>query len=684
MRVESQRSSVLACAALAWTICTAANAFADANDPPSRVARLAFAQGSISFQPAGTQDWVAAPLNRPLTTGDKLWADRDGRVELQLDDSVIRLSSNTALSFLNLDDNVTQVQLTGGTLIVNVRNLGDSENYEIDTPNLAFSVLRPGVYRVQVDDSGNTTIGVRSGQGEVTGAGFAYPVHAGENDLFTGTDPLTETAQADNGPDAFESWSADRDSHWQQRAADRYVSPDVVGYQDLDDYGSWQQTPDYGYVWFPRAVPVGWAPYHVGHWAYIPPWGYTWIDDQPWGFAPFHYGRWCYVHSAWGWIPAPPHPQVAVYVRPVYAPALVAWVGAGAAIAWFALGPREVYVPSYPASRGYFDHVNVSNTTVNTTVINNVYNTTIVNNNTTGASRFRYVNRGVPGAVAATSARAFTTAQPIARNPVRIDPHALASAQVRPLAPAEVPTRQALIGAGRPSSAKPPATVENRTVVARTTPPPRPPAFAARETAIKNNGGKPLSLAQVRQLEPAQPANRVVRIAPAATPIARPGSPPATMHPPVRTDRPPSAAGAAGHPPAAATHPNELPPLAHPPSPNGANSALEREHLQEQQRLLAEQNAERQRVQQQQEQQHQQFAQQQADAARKAQMEQQHLRETQALQQQQMQQAQQMQQRQVEQRQQLQQQQEQRQQAQRREPPKQPKPAPHSNERRPQ
>jgi ferric-dicitrate binding protein FerR (iron transport regulator) len=120
-------------------------AAADADDPPTRVARLADAEGSVSFQPGGTEDWIAAPLNRPLTTGDKLWSDRDGRVELQLDGSFLRLASNTAVSFLNLGDEVTQVQLSAGTLLVRVRQLADNETYEIDTPNLAFSILRPGL-----------------------------------------------------------------------------------------------------------------------------------------------------------------------------------------------------------------------------------------------------------------------------------------------------------------------------------------------------------------------------------------------------------------------------------------------------------------------------------------------------------------------------------------------------------
>ena len=106
------------------------------------------------------------------------------------------------------------------------------------------------------------------------------------------------------------------------------------------------------------------------------------IRDRPWGFAPFHYGRWVWAGNAWGWCPAAPRPRFGPYVRPVYAPALVAWVGAGAGVAWFALGPREVYVPSYHVSPDYVRNINISNTTVNRTVITNVYNTTIINNKT--------------------------------------------------------------------------------------------------------------------------------------------------------------------------------------------------------------------------------------------------------------------------------------------------------------
>src|SRR5580704_2516591 len=327
-RKRALKLFVLLCVATALAT-FAPRALADDDDPPSRVARLAYTQGSVSFQPAGTQDWVTAGLNRPVTTGDKLWSDNDGRIELQLDGSLLRLSNNTGFSFLNLSDRVTQVQLTAGTLLVRVRRLDQDETYEIDTPNLAFSVLRPGVYRISVNEAGDSTaIRIRSGEGEVSGGGAAYTVHANDSVIFSGTDQLSAESEGNsNGEDQFDSWAANRDRHYENSRSARYVSPDVVGYEDLDDHGSWRQTPDNGNVWFPRTTEANWAPYHNGHWDYIEPWGYTWVDDEPWGFAPFHYGRWVSYQGSWGWVPAPPRSEGVAYVRPVYAPALVAWVG---------------------------------------------------------------------------------------------------------------------------------------------------------------------------------------------------------------------------------------------------------------------------------------------------------------------------------------------------------------------
>src|SRR5712664_3544323 len=552
MRKHLLKLTSLLSVALAVALFVPQRAAADEDDPPSRVARLSYAHGTVSFNPAGTDDWVSAVVNRPITTGDKLWTDNGSRAELHIGSAAIRLSSNTGFSFLNLDDRTAQIRVTEGTLNVRVRRLEEDETFEIDTPNLAFSVLRPGNYKIDVNEAGDTTVvTVRDGEGEVTGGGSAYTIHARETGTFAGIDQLDADVQRFSpDEDDFDHWCYDRDRHADHSTSARYVSTDVIGYDDLDDYGGWRDAPEYGHVWFPHTTVVGWAPYRYGHWVWISPWGWTWVDDEPWGFAPFHYGRWVAVGGVWGWVPCAPRAVVGIaYVRPVYAPALVAWVGGphfamgvavggGAAVGWFPLGPREVYVPSYHVSRTYVNNVNISNTTVNTTVVNNYYNTNVVNNNTT-VTNVRYVNQGVPGAVTATSAQVLTTSQPVARNVVRADERQMASAQVAVRAPAMAPERQAFVGAGQPASARPPERIENRAVVARTAPPPPPPSVERQQVAIRQNGGQRFAVSQARQIEPQQRTVAApVRIAPPARPAQhqndagnRPGQPQNNVRP---------------------------------------------------------------------------------------------------------------------------------------------------------
>ncbi|HEY2461175.1 MAG TPA: DUF6600 domain-containing protein [Candidatus Acidoferrum sp.] len=656
-------------------------AAADDDDPPSRVARLALVNGSVSFNPAGTDDWVSAVVNRPMTTGDKLWSDADSRAELNMGSATLRLGATTGFNFLNLDDATTQIQLTEGTLRIRVKRLDQNETFEIDTPNLAFSILRPGTYRISVNENGDATlISVRGGEGEVTGGGQAYTIHANESASFAGTDQLNADVQGLADPDDFDNWCNDRDRREDHSTSSRYVSPDVIGYEDLDENGGWRPVPEYGQVWFPHVVIAGWAPYHYGHWAYIEPWGYTWVDDAPWGFAPFHYGRWVNVGGVWGWVPAPVAVVGVAYVRPVYAPALVAWVGGphfavgvgvGAAVnvGWFPLGPREVFVPSYRVSRTYVNNVNISNTRVNVTVVNNYYNTTVVNKQVVNV---RYVNQGVSGAVSVTSRQAFTTAQPVAHNNVRFDQREVATAQVSAGAPAIVPQRQAVVGAGRAENVRrPPATVVNRTVVAKTAPPPAPVSFERRQQAIQANGGQPIAKSQARQLATANAAaapHSNVKLAPPDRPAPaqtqnnnanRPGQPnnrpPAANAPvqqqpnanqPANTNRNVTP-NSPNNQPAVNNAPrrNDRPPAAQPTAPAG-NPQLERKQQQQTDQLRNQQDQERQRVERQQEQQHQNLNKQKADDQKKQQTEQQHQQQLEQLEQKHNQQEQQLQQRQ--------------------------------------
>src|SRR5216684_4203617 len=507
------------------------------DDPPSRVARLGYMEGSVSFDPAGEQDWVEATPNRPMTTGDKIWADKGSRAELQLGSASIRLSENTGISFLNLDDRTVQIQLTSGTLNVRVRRLSRDDVFEIDTPNQAFSVYQPGSYRLEASEDGSyTVISVREGQGESTGNGETFTMHAGQRGTFSGTDRLNAEVDNIGQQDQFDNWAYQRDHRYEGSRSARYLSPDVVGYEDHDDNGDWRDDSNYGHVWYPNHVNAGWAPYHEGHWAWVAPWGWTWVDDAPWGYAPFHYGRWVSVSGRWGWVAGP------VDVQPVYAPALVAFIGGGIGVGvdvgWFPLGPREVYVPNYNVSPAYVNRVNVSNTNVSTTTVTNVYNTTIVNKNTTvnntTINNITYVNKTVPGAVTAVPQRAFVSAQPVARAAVKVDARQMASAPVLTRV-AVVPSRESVLGA-RANTAnhvtEPPAAVANRQVVAKNTPPPPPVSFAKQQQMMAAHPGVPPARHELRAAQPATTAQAhpMVKIAPPGKPAeptpARPGNQP--------------------------------------------------------------------------------------------------------------------------------------------------------------
>ena len=141
-------------------------------DPPGRVARVQYMSGEVSMQPGGVNDWVAAGMNRPLTTADRVWTDKNSRAELNVGDGFIRMDSETSVTLSNVSDSTVQLELDQGVLEVTVRHLEKGEIYEVDTPNFAFTVMKTGVYRFDVHPNEDQSwVTVRSGYGEATGKG---------------------------------------------------------------------------------------------------------------------------------------------------------------------------------------------------------------------------------------------------------------------------------------------------------------------------------------------------------------------------------------------------------------------------------------------------------------------------------------------------------------------------------
>ena len=321
------------------------------------------------------------------------------------------MNEQTSLDFMALDDRLTQLRLTQGSLQLRVRTLFEGQRMEVDTPHLAFVISRPGNYRVDVNPARDTTrVVALSGAGVVYGDSGA-PLNLGSQQQLSVTGiNLTPAAPGATVQDGFDTWALARDQSEDQSVAARYVPRETVGYQQLDTYGDWRQDARYGAVWLPRAVPVNWAPYRAGHWRWIAPWGWTWIDDAPWGFAPFHYGRWAQIGPRWAWVPG----QLAA--SPVYAPALVAFIGGGEgglswnlsigyagapqpSVGWFPLAPGEAYRPAYQTSPHYLTQIN------NNIVVNNTLHVT---------PGYRYQLQ--PTAVTALSSAAFSRGQSVSGN----------------------------------------------------------------------------------------------------------------------------------------------------------------------------------------------------------------------------------------------------------------------------
>jgi len=433
-----------------------------AGDPPTRVARISFLDGSVSFQPGGVGDWGAAAKNRPVTVGDKIWSDKDSRVELQAGQAAIHVGEMTALSFLNLDQSVIQMRLAEGKMNFRVRELREGDLYEVDTPNLAFTVKQAGAFRIDVSEDGEATrVTVIRGDGEVSAGGKVYAVHGSQSAEFDGVDNnLQYSLKQAPDPDALDRWAAERDLREENSVTAKYIPRDTVGYADLDDNGTWRDDQQYGHVWYPneQQQDPDWAPYSDGNWNYVAPWGWTWVGYEPWGFAPYHYGRWNYIGGAWGWVPGP------YYGYPIYGPAFVGFLGGGFGfglgfgVGWFPLGFGEPFHPWFRSSRGFVNSINVHNTFIrNSSVINN--------------RNFNYANAHNPRAVTATTRSGFANGQAVNRGAMHVTAASLKGAQVTSSA-GVTPKLQSYTGAanarGRVST--PPAAVQNRSVVARTAP----------------------------------------------------------------------------------------------------------------------------------------------------------------------------------------------------------------------
>ena len=471
------------------------------------VARVADIDGSASYSRGDDPDnWQAADQNVPMTSGDRIYSDERSRVELGLHGGAyIRVGAHTDLATLNLTDDTKQFALKSGVASFHLKRLDEDEVFEVDTPNAAVTFQEPGRYRIDVDPDGNTRVSIRAGRAEVSAGGGTVSVREGEAMTIEGSSesPRYDVVSLDN-PDGWDRWVGDRESRVLRSTSYRYVNENVVGGEELDQYGRWEDVPQYGHCWTPSTVSAGWVPYRIGHWVWQDPWGWTWISGEPWGWAPYHYGRWVSWSSRWFWVPIAP--RVAVVA---YSPALVAFVGGGPGfsasvsvggggfVGWFPLAPQDPFVPWWAVGPRTQVNVNVTNVTY----VNRTY-VTVVNQNTF-----------VTGGVVTTS---FVRDQTVIRT-------VNSAAVVRGPLPM-LPTQQSLRVAVRPGlpAPRPPAAVVARSVVVRVPPPAAPPTFQQKLAVIRQNNGRPVAPGAAATLS-AQDRSRAQAITAVRPVAAQPG-----------------------------------------------------------------------------------------------------------------------------------------------------------------
>jgi len=335
----------------------AEDTLADEYDETARVVRVTLVKGEVSLLRDGEEEWESARPNLPLVEGDTLATGRDSHAEIQIDSrNFVRLGHDSVLKIATLREEGVALSLSEGTATVRLARFdGGREYFELDAPRTTVAFERTGLYRVDAYADGGVRVAARDdGRARVysENSGFTlrgdraarfYHSGGGEGDW-----ELTSAPAAD----LWDSWVGERERYLAARlrheGRERYYDPEVWGAEELDVYGDWSYTREYGYVWRPHVTVVNhyhdWAPYRYGHWRWRPPYGWTWVPDEDWGWAPYHYGRWVYVGNAWCWAP---RGYGYAYHRARWRPALVAFVniniGGGHHVAWYPLahGQRD-------------------------------------------------------------------------------------------------------------------------------------------------------------------------------------------------------------------------------------------------------------------------------------------------------------------------------------------------------
>lgn len=236
-----------------------------------------FVSGSISVvhQNGKTEALIKGSQ---LETGDKIKSSADGKAEILLNPgSFVRLAESSELYFVSnsLDD--LQVKVSYGSAIFEVVATKDFR-VEVKTPNSGFSIIKSGIYRVDVAENGSAKVEVWKGKAQLNNSTTATTLKGGQTSSIEEGQIAAVKFNRDDKDD-FELWSKDRAKELAKLndvLLNRQVNRSLISYSRgfgwNNGFGVWVHDPFSGVSCF--------LPYSYG---YNSPYGYSY-NQSVWGY----------------------------------------------------------------------------------------------------------------------------------------------------------------------------------------------------------------------------------------------------------------------------------------------------------------------------------------------------------------------------------------------------------------
>src|SRR6266542_1960703 len=142
--------------------------------------------GRATMRPHGNLEWRQLTIKEDLEAGDVVSTGLDGRVEMLLNPgSYMRIGENSEVELADNSLENLEVRLIKGTAIVEVTGADDENLFiGITTPHTRMSIIRRGLYRVNVVPGDTTELIVRKGRVMLDGS--HTKVKGGTKVIFSG------------------------------------------------------------------------------------------------------------------------------------------------------------------------------------------------------------------------------------------------------------------------------------------------------------------------------------------------------------------------------------------------------------------------------------------------------------------------------------------------------------------